>query len=37
VMWWKTAMGEMDAEVERAMRSNGIHAEPVDDAAPAPN
>lgn len=30
VMWWKIATGQMDAEVERAKTSNGVH-----EAAPA--
>jgi hypothetical protein len=32
-MWWKTATGTMNAEVERVMKSNGVHHE---DEEPAP-
>jgi hypothetical protein len=32
-MWWKTASGTMSAEVERVMKSNGVHAE---DEEPVP-
>jgi hypothetical protein len=33
-MWWKTVTGTMEAEVERVMKSNGVHA-PTDGAGPA--
>ena len=33
VMWWKTLNGTMNAEVERIVSSNGVHAEAVAEAA----
>ncbi len=38
VMWWKTLNGTMNAEVERIVSSNGVHAEAVAEAvAPQAN
>ncbi len=34
VMWWKTLNGTMGAEVERVMKSNGVHPEAAAEAAP---